>query len=100
LLPSLYLLYSTDEDVDPSYTIKVIGHQWFWSYEYSGISFNNIEFEKYKINYDSVILAEDDLQLGFKRLLETDNVVLIPCNKALRFVIHQLMYYILEQYLL
>jgi hypothetical protein len=29
LLPSLYLLYSTDEDVDPSYTIKVIGHQWF-----------------------------------------------------------------------
>jgi heme/copper-type cytochrome/quinol oxidase subunit 2 len=29
LLPSLYLLYSTDEDIDPSYTIKVIGHQWF-----------------------------------------------------------------------
>jgi cytochrome c oxidase subunit 2 len=100
LLPSLYLLYSTDEDVDPSYTIKVIGHQWFWSYEYNGISYNVdnfllekdkgrglMTFENYKINYDSVIIAEENLKEGYKRLLETDNVVLIPCQKAIRFVI-------------
>lgn len=95
LLPSLYLLYSTDEDVDPSYTIKVIGHQWFWSYEYSGIRLNvdNVKtwgmgtYEKFTVNFDSVIIAEDELKKGYKRLLETDNVVLIPCNKVIRFVI-------------
>jgi cytochrome c oxidase subunit 2 len=44
-------------------------------------------FENYKINYDSVIIAEENLKEGYKRLLETDNVVLIPCQKAIRFVI-------------
>jgi len=34
LVPSLYLLYSLDEDLDPQYTIKIIGNQWYWSYEF------------------------------------------------------------------
>lgn len=33
LIPSLYLLYSLDEDLDPKLTIKVIGHTWYWSYD-------------------------------------------------------------------
>ena len=35
LIPSLFLLYSLDEDFYPEFTLKVIGHQWFWTYEYS-----------------------------------------------------------------
>jgi hypothetical protein len=34
LIPSIFLLYSLDDDIDPVFTLKVIGHQWFWSYEY------------------------------------------------------------------
>ena len=34
-LPSFALLYSIDEIIDPALTIKCVGHQWFWSYEYS-----------------------------------------------------------------
>lgn len=36
LVPSILLIYSIDEDLDPEYTIKVVGHQWFWSYEFDG----------------------------------------------------------------
>ena len=34
-VPSFALLYSMDEIIDPAITIKVVGHQWYWSYEYS-----------------------------------------------------------------
>src|SRR3546814_9216721 len=34
-VPSFALLYSIDEMIDPSTTLKVVGHQWYWSYEYS-----------------------------------------------------------------
>jgi heme/copper-type cytochrome/quinol oxidase subunit 2 len=36
LVPSILLIYSIDEDLDPEFTIKVVGHQWFWSYEFDG----------------------------------------------------------------
>ena len=92
LLPSLYLLYSTDEDIDPAYTIKVIGHQWFWSYEYSGLINGNgdndsLTLKKFKVNFDSVIISEEELQKGYKRLLETDNILIVPSHRVLRFVI-------------
>lgn len=111
LLPSLYLLYSADEDIDPSYTIKVVGHQWFWSYEYSGIALNldNVRKEghkehktlqKFNINFDSVLINDEDLIKGYKRLLDTDKILLVPSHRAVRFVILLRMYYIHEQYLL
>ena len=34
-VPSFALLYSMDEILDPAVTLKVVGHQWYWSYEYS-----------------------------------------------------------------
>lgn len=36
-IPSFALLYATDELVDPSVTVQVIGHQWYWSYEYNDL---------------------------------------------------------------
>lgn len=47
-IPSFSLLYATDELVDPSLTVQVIGHQWYWSYEYNDlvVKQTDIEFEK------------------------------------------------------
>lgn len=81
-VPSFALLYSTDELVDPSVTIKAIGHQWYWSYEYS--DYNESDSG---IAFDSYMLQEDDLQLGQLRLLEVDNRVVLPVNTNIRVII-------------
>ena len=78
--PSLQLLYSMDEITDPSLTIKAVGHQWYWSYEYSDIEDESIEF-------DSYMVPSADLQEGDLRLLEVDNKVVIPLNTEIRVVI-------------
>lgn len=78
--PSLQLLYSMDEVVDPSLTIKAVGHQWYWSYEYSDVYEEAIEF-------DSYMIPTSDLEVGDLRLLEVDNRVIIPVNTQIRVVI-------------
>lgn len=77
-VPSLHLLYLTDEVNTPSLTIKTVGHQWYWRYEYS--DFINIEF-------DSYIVPTEELQTGEYRLLEVDNRLVIPINLEVRILI-------------
>nr|AAP14650.1 cytochrome c oxidase subunit II [Pachypsylla venusta] len=71
-LPSLHLLYIMDELINPMLTIKILGHQWFWSYEYN--DFNNIEFDSY-MNPESTL-----------RLLEVDNSTPMPLNCQTRLI--------------
>nr|YP_009300648.1 cytochrome c oxidase subunit II [Turritopsis dohrnii]ALK27149.1 cytochrome c oxidase subunit II [Turritopsis dohrnii] len=78
--PSLQLLYSMDEIVDPSLTIKAIGHQWYWSYEYSDIKEGSLEF-------DSYMVASSDLKEGDLRLLEVDNRLVLPVNTQVRVIV-------------
>jgi cytochrome c oxidase subunit 2 len=82
-IPSFALLYSMDEVIDPAITLKVVGHQWYWSYEYSDYSTSDDE----TINFDSYIIQEDDLELGQLRLLEVDNRVVLPINTHVRVLI-------------
>nr|YP_009179011.1 cytochrome c oxidase subunit II [Zeugodacus diaphorus]YP_010310498.1 cytochrome c oxidase subunit II [Zeugodacus scutellaris]YP_010508518.1 cytochrome c oxidase subunit II [Zeugodacus mukiae]ALJ93690.1 cytochrome c oxidase subunit II [Zeugodacus diaphorus]UMY76033.1 cytochrome c oxidase subunit II [Zeugodacus scutellaris]UXG57118.1 cytochrome c oxidase subunit 2 [Zeugodacus mukiae]WCB98387.1 cytochrome c oxidase subunit 2 [Zeugodacus diaphorus]WCB98439.1 cytochrome c oxidase subunit 2 [Ze len=77
-LPSLRLLYLLDEINEPSVTLKAIGHQWYWSYEYS--DFMNVEFDSYMIPTNE--LATD----GF-RLLDVDNRVVLPMNSQIRILV-------------
>ena len=77
-LPSLRLLYLIDEVCQPRLTIKTIGHQWYWRYEYS--DFANLEF-------DSYILPEEDLSKGQYRLLEVDNRLVIPISSEVRLLV-------------
>lgn len=77
-LPSLRVLYIIDEIGQAFLTIKTVGHQWYWRYEYS--DFNDLEF-------DSYILPSEDLNLGQHRLLEVDNRVVIPINTEVRFLV-------------
>nr|YP_009757374.1 cytochrome c oxidase subunit II [Calappa bilineata]QIM59220.1 cytochrome c oxidase subunit II [Calappa bilineata] len=77
-LPSLHLLYLLDEVNNPTMTIKTVGHQWYWSYEYS--DFLNIEF-------DSYMIPSNELEsLGF-RLLDVDNRTVLPMNTQIRIII-------------
>lgn len=77
-LPSLRLLYLIDEINSPSITLKTIGHQWYWSYEYS--DFLNIEF-------DSYIIPTNELNLNGFRLLDVDNRIVIPINSQIRILV-------------
>jgi len=77
-LPSLRLLYLIDETTEPRLTLKTVGHQWYWSYEYS--DFNNIEF-------DSYIIPSNSLNEGDFRLLEVDNRVILPFITHIRFLV-------------
>uniref|UniRef100_P29881 Cytochrome c oxidase subunit 2 n=1 Tax=Zootermopsis angusticollis TaxID=7503 RepID=COX2_ZOOAN len=76
--PSLRLLYLMDEIHNPTMTIKTIGHQWYWSYEYS--DFIKVEFDSYMTPY------EEDNKKMF-RLLETDNHVTLPMNSFIRIIV-------------
>ncbi len=77
-LPSLRLLYLLDEVNNPSITLKTVGHQWYWSYEYS--DFLNVEF-------DSYITPTNELDLSGFRLLDVDNRTVLPINTQIRIVI-------------
>lgn len=70
--PSLQLLYLLDEVNVPLISLKSIGHQWYWQYEYS--NFLNLEF-------DSYIKKENNLKF---RLLNVDNLILLPNNCQIR----------------
>nr|YP_010564346.1 cytochrome c oxidase subunit II [Scopula lactea]UYX62369.1 cytochrome c oxidase subunit II [Scopula lactea] len=77
-LPSLRLLYLLDELNNPLITLKSIGHQWYWSYEYS--DFNNIEFSSYMI-------PSNDLEFNNFRLLDVDNRIILPMNNQIRILV-------------
>lgn len=77
-LPSLRLLYLLDEVEEPALTIKVVGHQWYWRYEYS--DFLNLEF-------DSYILPLEDLNLGDYRLLDVDHRRVVPMKTKVRVLV-------------
>nr|AMR74962.1 cytochrome c oxidase subunit 2 [Zeugodacus caudatus] len=76
--PSLRLLYLLDEINEPSVTLKAIGHQWYWSYEYS--DFMNVEF-------DSYMIPTNELSTDGFRLLDVDNRVILPMNSQIRILV-------------
>lgn len=83
-LPSFALLYAVDEVVDPALTVKVVGHQWYWSYEYSDYL---TEENELGIGFDSYITPSDELTLGDLRLLEVDNRLVLPVDTHIRIVV-------------
>jgi cytochrome c oxidase subunit 2 len=83
-VPSFALLYSLDELIDPDMTLKIIGHQWYWSYEYSDYS---SLYDGKDISFDSYMIATNDLTKGAFRLLEVDNRVVLPINTHIRLLV-------------
>ena len=83
-VPSFVLLYSMDELIDPVVTLKVVGHQWYWSYEYS--DYATLEGGE-SLNFDSYMIPTSDLVKGSLRTLEVDNRVVLPINTHIRVLI-------------
>ena len=77
-IPSFRLLYFEKTVPEADMTIKAIGHQWYWSYEYP---------DHGDLAFDSVMLDEDELGPGQPRLLETDNRVVVPVDTTIRILI-------------
>ncbi len=77
-IPSFKLMYFADRTEDAEMTIKAIGHQWYWSYEYP----DNGNF-----TFDALLVPDEELKPGQLRLLETDNRVVIPVNTKIRLLI-------------
>jgi len=77
-VPSFRLLYFTNLSQKADLTIKAIGHQWSWSYEYP----DNGNF-----SFDSVIIPDNEIKPGQKRLLEADNRVILPVNTTVRVLV-------------
>ena len=72
-----------EEIVDPAVTLKAVGHQWYWVYEYSDYNLSDEE----ALTFESYMVAEDDLEPGQLRLLEVDNRVVLPVQTHIRVII-------------
>nr|QRV62503.1 cytochrome c oxidase subunit 2 [Hydroporus obsoletus] len=77
-LPSLRLLYLLDEISNPWLSLKSIGHQWYWSYEYSDFK---------KLEFDSYMIPTNELNVDGFRLLDVDNRVILPFNSQIRILV-------------
>jgi cytochrome c oxidase subunit II len=74
-IPSFRLLYYADVIPDTDMTIKAIGRQWYWSYEYP---------DHDNFTFDAFMLRDDELEPGMQRLLETDNRVVLPAGTNIK----------------
>ncbi len=77
-IPSFKLLYQQEKSENYDMTVKVIGHQWYWEYEYP--DHGDFYFESYMVQ-------EQDLEEGDLRLLTVDNPLVIPANKNIQILI-------------
>jgi cytochrome c oxidase subunit 2 len=77
-IPSFKLMYYMDRVPNPEMTIKVTGHQWYWSYEYP---------DQGELAFDSNIIPEDQLKPGQKRLLDVDNPLVVPEDTIIRVMV-------------
>ena len=74
-IPSFRLLYYSEVIPETEMTLKVVGHQWYWSYEYP----DNGNF-----GFDANLVQDADLKPGDPRLLATDNAVVLPAETNIR----------------
>ncbi len=97
-IPSFSLLYSVDEIVEPSLTFKVVGHQWYWSYEImtsneildSVFISSNRDVTIDSTSFDSYLIAAEDLDFSKNnhvRLLTVDNHLPLPTKVNIRALI-------------
>lgn len=100
--PSFSLLYTMDSCINPDITVKIIGHQWYWSFEYTDafvcdsmsasqsligqklISWDMYQHAVFDVSVDSYMVSLTDLKFGELRLLEVDNPLYLPAHTKVR----------------
>jgi cytochrome c oxidase subunit 2 len=83
--PSFALLYAIEDCIQADITLKVIGHQWYWSYEYNTHKLSLKD--PIGFVFDSYIVSEDELTLGGLRLLEVDYRTKLPINHNIQVIV-------------
>jgi len=86
-VPSFALLYSLEELVEPTLTVKVTGNQWYWSYEYSNCKNPDLAEHIDGKKFDSYMIPTEDLEEGNLRLLEVDNRLLLPVKTHISVIV-------------
>ena len=91
-VPSFALLYTMDEVIDPLLTVKIIGHQWYWNYEFINplewlVDSESQEAIFSNFSFDSYMVPSEDLLPGRLRLLEVDNRLYLPIEINIRLSI-------------
>jgi cytochrome c oxidase subunit 2 len=76
-IPSFRLLYFMEKAEDPQLTVKAIGHQWYWEYEYP---------DHAGVTFSSYMIPDEEIRPGMHRLLEVDNRVVVPVNTTVRLL--------------
>lgn len=76
-IPSMKMLYYVDKTVDAQMTVKAIGYQWYWGYEYP---------DNGGVNFLSNMVQDKDLRPGQPRLLATDNAVVLPIDTDIKIL--------------
>jgi len=82
-IPSFALLYSMEEKFDAEVTVKAVGHQWYWEYQYA---VGTKLLRAVLFRFDSYMKADPDLQVGQLRLLATDTTALLPRGTRIRLL--------------
>ena len=77
-IPSFKLLYQQDVIPEADMTVKIIGHQWYWEYQYP---------EQDDISFESYMIPDDELEEGDIRLLTVDNKLVLPINKNIHVLV-------------
>jgi cytochrome c oxidase subunit 2 len=77
-VPSFRLLFAQYDFPKADLTVKAIGNQWYWTYEYP---------DQGDLTFDAVMLEDNELKPGQLRLLSTDNEVVVPVNKNIHVLI-------------
>jgi cytochrome c oxidase subunit II len=77
-IPSFKLMYYMDRVPNPDMTVKVTGHQWYWSYEYP---------DQKNLAFDSNVIQDADLKPGQKRLLDVDNPLVVPVQENIKVLV-------------
>jgi len=77
IVPSIKLLYYSDRVEKADLTVKIIGYQWYWSYELP---------DQKVAEFESRVIPEAKLQPGQRRLMDVDEPLLLPVGKVVRIL--------------
>lgn len=77
-VPSFKVLYFMDKTENAEMTLKVIGHQWYWEYQYP---------DHEDLTFSSYMVPDEDIQPGQRRLLEVDNRIVLPVDTNIRIIV-------------
>ena len=93
-IPSFYMLYLSEESIETLLTVKAIGYQWYWTYDFTDLFPFLYNLKTSEVDIDDFLIESYmeptefiNKEEGGFRLLETDNILILPTNLHLRLIV-------------